>query len=215
MKRQDGGSTSFYLVRHAHADWRPGEMRPLSEQDRADSRRLDEALDGAGIQAIYSSPYRRAWQTVEPLAERLAQDIQPAPALRERSLGKIDRTWTPCFEEAVHATWRDFQFTHPGGESNAEAQARAVSLQERLGERHRGGSIVLSTHGNLLALLLNHHDPSLAFEFWRSLSMPDVYRLKVNAKGSVKIHRLWVPRGRDRSNQKHRRIEYYSRSRNE
>ena len=42
-------------------------------------------------------------------------------------------------------------------------------------ERHPTEHIVLSTHGNLLALILQTFDPSVDFVFWKSLTMPDIY----------------------------------------
>ncbi len=61
----------FYVIRHAWADWTPDEMRPLSAEGRADARRIADLLIDSGIEAVYSSPYRRARQTVEPLSHRL------------------------------------------------------------------------------------------------------------------------------------------------
>ncbi len=184
----------FYVVRHAHADWTPDEQRPLSDRGLRDAVRVAEALCQFPITKIYTSPFLRACQTIAPLAlavdeaGRLSLPIKVLPDLRERRLsGKP----VEDFDKAVAVTWRDFTFAHPGGESNAEAQRRVVAVVERLRQQHAGEHMVLSTHGNLLALLLRHFDPSIGFEFWRSLTMPDIYRLSISGMGGAVIRRLW------------------------
>ena len=60
--------TTVDLVRHAHADWTPDDERPLSARGRADASALARRLAEPAIAAIYSSPARRAMETIEPLA---------------------------------------------------------------------------------------------------------------------------------------------------
>jgi 2,3-bisphosphoglycerate-dependent phosphoglycerate mutase len=108
--------------------------------------------------------------------------------LRERKLGDIG---TQKFEAAVEATWLDAGFSHQGGESNGAAQERGVALLWGLLTRHQGQSVVLSTHGNLLALILNYFHPAVEYAFWRELAMPDIYLLKLNPGGSPDMRRMW------------------------
>jgi broad specificity phosphatase PhoE len=179
--------SDIYLVRHAHADWSPDEDRPLSAQGRTAARRVAEVLASSPIDGIYSSPARRARETVAPLAERLGLPVLVEPDLHERQLG--DSTGM-SFEQAVEATWRDPLFAYPAGESNAAAQQRGVAVVQRL-LQHAGGQLVVATHGNLLALVLQHLDPRVGFLFWQSLSMPDIYRLTLSSAGDAAIERLW------------------------
>ncbi len=177
----------FYLVRHAHAGWSPDEDRPLSARGRMAARRVAEVLAAFPIGGIYSGPARRARETVAPLAERLGLPILLEPDLRERRLGDGPVTG---FEQAVEATWRDPLLAYPGGESNAAAQQRGVAVVYRL-LQHAGAHWVLATHGNLLALVLQYFDPAVGFPFWRSLTMPDIYRLSLSSAGAVGIERVW------------------------
>ena len=173
--------STFYLVRHAHAEWTPDENRPLSGRGRADAEQVADVLGGVPITAVYASPARRARETIAPLAVRLGLPIQIVPDLRERAL---------C-HGAVKATWSNPSFAHPGGESNAVAQRRGVAVVHRLQERHPDKHVVLATHGNLLALVLQRFDARVDFAFWRSLTMPDVYALRVSVDSEVSVHRLW------------------------
>jgi 2,3-bisphosphoglycerate-dependent phosphoglycerate mutase len=165
-------------------------MRSLSPAGQAAAARLAVRLKDVAINAIYSSPYSRAIETVAPLAERLNLPVQELGDLRERKLG------TPSglsFEDAVAATFSDFAFSHPDGESSRRAQRRVLSVVETLVSRHPSGLLVLSTHGNLLTLLLNHYDRSLGFEFWQSLTFPDVYRIELLPSGGNSVEHLCEP----------------------
>jgi 2,3-bisphosphoglycerate-dependent phosphoglycerate mutase len=176
------------LVRHAHAEWTPDENRPLSAQGLEDANRVANILYRHPVNAIYSSPAQRARQTITPLAEQLGLPIHIEPDLQERKLGN---GVFEDFFEAVETTWRDPSFAHPGGESSITAQQRGIVVVERLVERHPIEPIVLSTHGNLMALILQAFDPTIDFMFWKSLTMPDIYKLNIEQSGKGIIQRLW------------------------
>jgi 8-oxo-dGTP diphosphatase len=77
-----------YVVRHAHAgerrNWKgPDEERPLSPKGRRQAQRLAELLADKRVKKIWSSPFLRCCQTVEPLAERLELPVEVAPELAE------------------------------------------------------------------------------------------------------------------------------------
>jgi len=180
--------TTFYLVRHAHAEWSPEENRSLSFRGQQTAQQVAKLLMSFPIEAIYASSYRRAIQTVQPLASRLGLDIQIEPGFRERDLGE----WSaPGFAEAVRRTWSNPEFAFPGGETNLQAQRRGVAGLQELVQAQPGRQIVIGTHGNLLALILNHYDPGVGYNFWSRLTLPDVYRLQVEASGNAHWARIW------------------------
>lgn len=179
--------TTFYLVRHAHADWTPGEDRPLSAHGREDANRVADILQQYPIETIYASPFCRAHQTIEPLAARLGLPIHVELCLQERRLGSIvDKS----FLQAIEATWQDPSVAHPVGETNSAAQQRGLAILRQLQEQHAAASIVIATHGNLMALMLQGFDPSVDFAFWRSLTLPDIYMLNISQDGLACINRL-------------------------
>ena len=63
-------------------------------------------------------------------------------------------------------------------------------MVQRLLEKHPAQHIVLSTHGNLMALVLRIFDSSVDFMFWKSLTMPDIYRLNISQSGEGLMQRL-------------------------
>jgi 2,3-bisphosphoglycerate-dependent phosphoglycerate mutase len=179
---------TFYLVRHAEAIWSEDENRPLSCQGHKDSERVADILVKQPIALIYSSPYQRARETIAPLAKRLNLEIQIEPNLRERCLSSEN---VEDFFPAVEQTWVDPTFAHPGGESNAAVQKRGIAVLARLHEETSSKQIVLSTHGNFLAVLLQYFVPSIDFNFWKSLTFPDIYQLSFLPNGETIILRLW------------------------
>ncbi len=178
---------SFLLIRHAEAAWSPDPMRPLTAAGREAAEDLAVRLDATPVEAICSSPYRRALETVAPLARRRGLPVEELADLRERELGCPAGL---AFDAAVAATLADPDLAHAGGETSRCAQQRAVSLVEALAARRSGGPLVLSTHGNWITLLLNHFDPDVGFDFWKALRFPDVHRLELDGSGSGCFERV-------------------------
>ena len=137
---------------------------------------------------IVSSPYTRALQTVQPLAGRLGLSIAVDGDLRERQLsaGPLDD-----FQRWLEATWSDFDLTYPGGESSAAAQARVSGAIRRIAESAGDRPVVVASHGNALALFLRTIDPTVDFQFWSRMSLPDVYAVEPLKDAAWSYHRVW------------------------
>ncbi len=78
-------------VRHAESEGNAGRTAdpdsPLTDAGRRQAERIAARLAGAGLVAVYSSPYCRAIQTADPLAERLNLPIRLRGELCEAHLG--------------------------------------------------------------------------------------------------------------------------------
>jgi len=79
---------TFYFVRHAKAGsrghWQGDDrVRPLSKKGMKQAEGLIDVMKPFKISAIYSSPYLRCMQTVEPLARDREIDIKKSPTLAE------------------------------------------------------------------------------------------------------------------------------------
>jgi len=93
--------STFYFVRHAKAGSRghwtgDDRKRPLSKKGLEQAQELVTTFATYDITAVYSSPYLRCIQTVEPLARANKLKVQAEPSLAEgRGL------------EAAHRFFRD------------------------------------------------------------------------------------------------------------
>ena len=80
--------TTFYFVRHAKAGSRShwsddDRIRPLSKSGRKQADELVSLLGPYPISAVFSSPYERCVQTVEPLARARRLAVQESRHLAE------------------------------------------------------------------------------------------------------------------------------------
>lgn len=96
----EGSVTTVILVRHAEKDRSdPHDNDPrLTDEGHARAAELVHVLGDAGIDVIYSTPYRRTRDTARPLAKHLGLDLTKAPVgnhaegmarrIRERHAGQ-------------------------------------------------------------------------------------------------------------------------------
>lgn len=105
---------TFYVVRHAKAGSRShwtgdDRKRPLSQKGLQQAERIASELGSLRIAFIYSSPYLRCVQTVEPLARRLHVDVTETTELAEgRGLRGLYRFFDdPALDRVVLCTHAD------------------------------------------------------------------------------------------------------------
>ena len=181
--------TTVFLVRHAHSEWSRGEARPLSRQGAAAAALLARSPVAEPITAVYSSTSRRAFETVSPLAERLDLDITMVEQLRERDVPEVPLAE---FDDMIKQAWQSAERRSAGErESNSHAQTRGVDVLRKILARHPDQHIVIATHGNLMALMMNGLDRSYDYEFWRRLTFPDAYRLTFEGDRLTSVERAW------------------------
>src|SRR5262245_33941461 len=124
-------TSSIIFVRHCQSSGQRPED-PLTEQGSAEAERLVAQLSSLGVDAIYSSPYARAVQTIEPFAAATKLPINIDFRLRERLLSA-----EPLDDWLIHIerSFADFDHRAPGGETLREAQARGLAaIQDICGE---------------------------------------------------------------------------------
>jgi 8-oxo-dGTP diphosphatase len=104
----------FYFVRHAKAGsrshWRGDDrLRPIGKKGAKQAEALIDIFKPFKISAIYSSPYLRCVQTVEPLARDRGREVQEAAALAEgRGLrGAFEFMGDPKLDDVVLSTHGD------------------------------------------------------------------------------------------------------------
>ncbi|AOZ87908.1 histidine phosphatase family protein [Bacillus xiamenensis] len=178
---------TYYIVRHCQADGQ-SKNAALTPQGIAQSHTLAEFFSSIQLNQIISSPYKRAIQTIQPLAHAKQLKIKTDERLSERVLSsKSMDDWY----EKLKLTFMDLTIAYEGGESRQEAMNRIVeALDEQIkrGEDHT----LFVTHGNIMSLLLKYADPDIGFNEWKTLSNPDVYVLKYFRPDHLEIKRIWL-----------------------
>ncbi|MGN7479785.1 histidine phosphatase family protein [Solibacillus silvestris] len=181
--------TNLYFVRHAHSTYTPDELnRPLSERGLTDAIRVTKLLETEEIDIVVSSPYKRAVQTVEGIAEYKNSKVEIIDGFKERTLTTVP---AEDFTIAITKVWEDYNFSWEGGESNIVAQKRGVNTTYDVLERYKDKNVVIGTHGNIMVLIMNFFDRKYDFSFWRNLDMPDIYKLSFDGKVLKNVERLW------------------------
>jgi 2,3-bisphosphoglycerate-dependent phosphoglycerate mutase len=175
--------TTLILVRHAQSAPRPDLPEaefPLSELGRQQARDLVPVLRELGVDALASSPYQRAIDTLTPYAETAGLTIAVDHDLREKSLGGwID---DPAEVEAtVRRMHADLDFQLPGGESGRALNARVDAALARAVAANPGRTVAVGSHGGVLGHLLSRHLTDLPDDFWRRIRNPHLFIFEAEA----------------------------------
>ncbi|MCU5484046.1 histidine phosphatase family protein [Bacillus cereus] len=180
--------TIIYFVRHAHSTYTKEEReRPLSEKGHCDAENVIHLLKDKHIDVVISSPYKRAIQTVQGIANTYHVSIEIEEDLRERLLSSEP---VADFNDAIENVWEDWSFAYEGGESNDVAQRRAVICMQSIFKKYKGKNIVIGTLGNIMVLLMNYFDSKYDFRFWKTLRMPDIFKLNFHNEDLVAAERI-------------------------
>ncbi|MCM3439616.1 histidine phosphatase family protein [Metabacillus halosaccharovorans] len=176
---------NIYLVRHCEAEGQHPES-PLTEIGHIQALELSRYFSHINIHHIISSPYKRAIESIQPLANRLNLKVEVNKNLTERVLSSNNLTdWL----DKLKLTYDDMEIKYEGGESSQEAMNRILEIVEEVFENEENNTIIV-THGNLISLLLKHYNNKFGFDDWRNLTNPDVFLLKLENR-KVTYKRLW------------------------
>jgi probable phosphoglycerate mutase len=132
----------------------------LSEEGRAQVRRLAERLSRERLAAVYASPLSRTHETATLLAAPHGLPVQHRPELREISHGR----WEGLTRREVEARfgdeysrWDDDPFTvsPEGGESGLAVLARSLPAIRDIVLAHPGQKVLVVSHKATIRILLS------------------------------------------------------------
>lgn len=155
--------TKVYFIRHAEPNYDNHDdiSRELSPKGLQDSQQIVTILRDEQIDYFYSSPYKRAIDTILPLAAFHQKEIYHIAHFSER---KITTHWIEDFNSFTEKQWADFFYHLPGGESLQEVQERNVMALLTLLDRHQGKTLVIGTHGTALSTILRYYQPTYSIK---------------------------------------------------
>ena len=143
-----------YLARHGETAWTlSGQYTgltdlPLTERGERNARRLEERLRELSFTKVFTSPLLRARRTCELAGFRAVTEIDPD--LVEWNYGDYEGLHTAEIR-AKRPGWELFRDGCPGGESPAQAAARADRVVSRI--RAVPGNVLLFSSGHFIRVL--------------------------------------------------------------
>lgn len=57
-------------------------------------------------------------------------------------------------------------------------------------KKYKDKNIVIGTHGNIMVLLMNYFDSKYDFRFWKTIRMPDIFKLNFHNEDLVSSERI-------------------------
>jgi 2,3-bisphosphoglycerate-dependent phosphoglycerate mutase len=174
----------LFVVRHCKAEGQEIDAA-LTAEGREQAKELIRFLDQYQFDAIYSSPFKRANESIKPFAEYKKFKVQMDERLTERILSD---TPDPNWMANLKRTYKEEHLKYPGGESTLEAKERIRSFLTDV-QTQSYSSVLVVTHGNLMSLMINMFQSSFGFDEWKLLSNPDVYLIETEKR---EVSKLWV-----------------------
>ncbi|MCR5347393.1 MAG: histidine phosphatase family protein [Fretibacterium sp.] len=157
--------TTIILVRHGECSANIEERFrgrcdfELNELGRQQAEQIASALQKLSPTALYSSPLRRAVQSLEPAARALGLELRIEEDLTNISLGAWEGRKKADIAREQPELWdlwkhRPEELSFPGMESLDEVGRRARAVLDRLVQAHAGETIALCTHRTVLKPLV-------------------------------------------------------------
>ncbi|MDR0301499.1 MAG: phosphoglycerate mutase family protein [Treponema sp.] len=174
-------TTKVYFIRHSKPDFSVKEdlIRPLSVEGIEKSKKLVKLFSEIKIDFIYSSPYKRAIQTITPIAENKDINIEIINDFRER---KMSDNWIDNFDGFCKNQWNDFSYKLIDGESLLETQKRNIEELNKILLKDKGKTIIIGTHGTALSTIINYYDKTFNHENFMQIVdiMPYIIKMEFN-----------------------------------
>lgn len=172
--------TELLLIRHGQAPhnvqgrWEGWGATPLTEEGKRQAEAVSCRLGSwmPPISCLYASPLNRAWQTAQPIAQRLGLEAIAHDGLQEIDFGEVSGLTLEAFRESmpdVYARWQDrtdLTFRYPGGEQRQGFFQRVARALDEIVGRHPGETVAVVSHGGALRAGLAHLLPDSMTDWW-------------------------------------------------
>ena len=148
--------TEIILARHGETAWNVGEIFrgridvELNETGLKQAELLAEYLSHLKLEAIYSSPLKRALKTAETIAGYHELDVEIAPGLVDFDYGDWQGLPHQEVKDKYGELYREWanrpeRVKIPSGESLEDVRVRALEVVNQTVARHQG-TVVLVSH---------------------------------------------------------------------
>lgn len=187
--------TTVYFVRHATPNFNNHDdfTRELTAQGLKDRELVTAFLWDKGIDVVFSSPYKRAVDTIKEFADAQRLEIKFIHDFRERKVGDA---WIENFDSFCKRQWEDFDFKLSEGESLREVQKRNICALNQILEACADKNIVIGSHGTALSTIIRYFDASFGYDEFHQIKdlMPWIVKLSFDRSRCLKIeqHNLFL-----------------------
>ena len=154
--------------------------RELDEDGIIQANSLKKKLSELGLKNtnVYSSPFKRAIQTIEPfLSEKngnkaiITSDLEEIHMPRDEKLSK---------HKIIEKMWEDELFKIGNGISHSEHFNKIKPFLDEVFNKFKSENedIIMITHGVLIGIILKFFfQIKFGFNDWKKMTMPDIYML--------------------------------------
>jgi broad specificity phosphatase PhoE len=156
----------LYLIRHGQSENNQARVEgrlgtydpPLTKVGEMQAERVGERMAAYGVDAIYASPLKRAYDTAAPIARRTNHEIRVIEDLQEINEPTKEGSIDPNLDretvdhKAIKArfelepTWDNL----PGGESSAHFRDRIARAIAQIVEECPGKKVAIACHGGVI-----------------------------------------------------------------
>ena len=158
-------TTSVYLVRHGQTAWNKEEVFrgrtdiPLNETGLREAELAGEYFKRFELDAIYSSPLSRAFQTAQKIARFHPIEVHPLDGLIDMSFGSWEGHALKEVEEMDGERYQQWKeephlVKFPGGETLDEVRGRAMAALETVVGKYPEKTVALVSHRVINKVLL-------------------------------------------------------------
>jgi broad specificity phosphatase PhoE len=147
--------TEIILARHGETEWNVEEVFrgridiELNQNGLKQAELLAEYLGGQKIEAVYSSPLKRALKTAEAIARRHKLKVEIVNGLTDCDFGRWQGLHLREVKDKYSQLYRQWAESPqsvqiPGGESLNEVRERALAVVSGVTAKHRGRVVLVS-----------------------------------------------------------------------
>ena len=180
--------TNIYFIRHAEPNFENHDdmTRELSAKGLKDRELVTKFLMDKQIDAVVSSPFKRAIDTVRDFADKNNLKITAIDDFRER---RVDSCWIEDFTSFSKKQWEDFTYKLSDGECLAEVQARNIAALNKLLDDYQDQNVVVGSHGTALSTIINYYDKTFGYDGFHEIRhlMPWVVQFTFDGKELIEI----------------------------
>ncbi len=161
--------TRIYLVRHGTTDWNSQSAKEeifrgrvdckLNETGKQEARALERYFRETHLDAVYSSPLSRAFETAEAVALPKGLEVRPDPAFIDMDFGEWQGLSVKSVMERypeLYRIWRERpqEAGFPAGETLRQVRSRTWERFQELARENRGRTLLIASHRVITKVLI-------------------------------------------------------------